>query len=243
MCRMFQGFSQQAFVGVPDRVAILVTMSDTDKGTGAGDLPTTQLRMPGAAPGAPRGNGSGKGGWSPGKRAAALLGVCAVIGGGTFLAVQATSSPAAQPAAQSVAAQSVAQSGTVASATGQAAVLQAAIATPNVRRLARLRRLDGMYGQFSYETKDGARTLAFERGTIASVGSGDVVIRAADGTTYTWTLTSTSVVRENGTKEPVSTLAAGQPVFAGGQVTGGTRDARLIVIRKAAATPKTSTSA
>jgi hypothetical protein len=244
MCSMFQGFSQPAFVGVPDRLAILVTMSDTTKGTGAGDMPTTQLRMPGAAPSAPKGNGngSGRGGWSPGKRAAALLGVCAVAGGGTFLAVQATGAPAAQPAAQSVAAQSAAQAGTVASATDQAAVLQAAIATPNVHRLERLRRLGGMYGQFTYKTKEGARTLAFERGTIASVGGGAVVIRAADGTTYTWTLTSTSVVREDGTKEPVSTLAAGQPVFAGGLVTGGTRDARLVVIRKAAKTPKSSTS-
>jgi hypothetical protein len=222
MCRLFQGFSQPAFVAVPDRVAILVIMSDTYKGTGAG--------------------------WSPGKRAAALLGACAVIGGGTFIAVQATGSPAAKPAAQSVAAQSVAaqagaRAGTVANATDQAAVLQAAIATPNVHRLARLRRLGGMYGQFTYETKDGARTLAFERGTIASVGGGDVVIRAADGTTYAWVLTSTSVVRENGTKEPESTLAQGQAVFAGGLVTGGSRDARIIVVRKAATTPKASTAA
>jgi hypothetical protein len=221
-------------------------MSDTYRGTGEGDMPTVQLRAPGAAPGAPNGNGngSGKGGWSPGKRAAALLGACAVIGGGTFIAVQATGSPAAQPAAQSVAAQSVAaqagtRAGTVANATDQAAVLQAAIATPNVHRLARLRRLGGLYGQFTYDTKNGARTLAFERGTIASVGGGDVVIRAADGTTYAWALTSTSVVRENGTKEPESTLAQGQAVFAGGPVTGGTRDARLIVIRKAT-TPKAS---
>jgi hypothetical protein len=148
-------------------------MSDTDKGTGAGEMPTTQLRMPWAVPGAANGNGngSGKGGWSPGKRAAALLGVCAVIGGGTFLAVQATGAPAAHPAAQSVAAQSAAQAGTVTGATDEAAVLQAAIATPNVHRLARLRRLGGLYGQFTYETKEGARTLAFERGTIASVSA------------------------------------------------------------------------
>jgi hypothetical protein len=235
MCRLFQGFSQPAFVTIPDRVATLVIMSDaysdTDKRTGAGN-----------------GNGSGRGGWSPGKRAAALLGACAVIGGGTFIAVQATDSPAARPATQSVAAQSVAAqagapAGTVANATDQAAVLQAAITTPNVRRLARLRHLGGMYGQFTYETKHGARTLAFERGTIASVGGGDVVIRAADGTTYAWVLTSTSVVRENGTKEPDAALAQGQAVFAGGLVTGGTRDARIIVVRKAATTPKASTAA
>jgi hypothetical protein len=219
-------------------------MSDADKGTGAGDMPTAPLRVPGAAPNAPDGRGSGKGGWSPGKRAAALLGVCAVIGGGTFVAVQAaTGSPAARPAAvQSAAMPAGTQAGMVASATEQAAVLNAAIAAPGTRRLDRLRRLGGLYGQFTYQTKEGARTLAFERGTISSVGGGDVVIRAADGTSYAWALTSTSVVRENGTKEPDAALAQGQTVFAGGLVTGGTRDARLIVIRKAT-TPKASTAA
>jgi hypothetical protein len=219
-------------------------MSDTYKGTGAGDMPTVPLRAPGAAPSAPNGNGngsgnaSGKGGWSPGKRAAALLGVCAVVGAGTFIAVQATGSPAAQPAA----ARSAAYAGTAANATEQAVVLQAAIASPGLHRLERLRRLGGMYGQFTYDTKEGARTLAFERGTIASVGGGDVVVRAADGTAYTWALTSTSVVRENGTKETDAALAQGQTVFAGGTIAGGTRDARLIVIRKAT-TPKSSTAA
>src|SRR5258708_16684341 len=191
-------------------------MSDIYKGTGAGDMPTAPLRVPGAAPSAPGGKGSGKGGWSPGQRAAALLGVCAVVGGGTFIAVQATGSPAQSAAAQSAARPAGDQAGSVASATGQAAVLQAAIARPGVHRLERLRRLGGLYGQFTYETKAGARTLAFERGTIASVGGGDVVVRATDGTTWTWVLTSTSVVRENGTKEPESTLAQGQAVFAGG---------------------------
>jgi hypothetical protein len=224
-------------VGVPERLAILVIMSDAYKGIDEGDVPTTRFRVPGAAPGAPvgtgPGNGSGNGKWSPGKRAAAILAACAVIGAGTFAVVQATSSPAAPAAVTQDAALST---------TEQASVLQAAITTPGVRRLERLRLLGGMYGQFTFETKDGARTLAYERGTITLVGNGDVVVRATDGTTYTWVLTSTSVVREDGTKEPVSTLAQGQAVFAGGLITDGTRSARLIVIRKAATTPKTSTS-
>jgi hypothetical protein len=122
-------------------------------------------------------------------------------------------------------------------------VVRAAITTPGIRRLARLRLLGGMYGQFTYETKEGPCTLAFERGTITSVSSGDVVIRAADGTTFAWVLTSTSVVREDGTKEPESTLAQGETVFACGLVTSGTRDARLIVVRKAGTTQKTSSTA
>jgi hypothetical protein len=99
-------------------------------------------------------------------------------------------------------------------------------------RLARLRRLGGIDGQFTFQTKDGPRTLAFERGTIQSVSGSDVVVHASDGTTWTWVLTGTSVVREDGSRVAASKLATGQLVFAGGQVSGGNRDARLIVIRQ-----------
>jgi hypothetical protein len=140
--------------------------------------------------------------------------------------------------------------------TGQAALLNSALssaATPATAAsdttagplhllrdpLARLRLLGGMDGQFTFETKTGPRTLAFERGTIRSVAGGDVVVRAADGTTWAWELVSDSVVRENGQKTATGALSAGQLVFVGGPVVNGTRDARLVVIRTA---PKTSTS-
>jgi len=212
-------------------------MSDMYKGYGAEDMPTAQLRVPGAAPGAPRGKGPGNGWWTPGKRAAAVLAACALIGGGTYAAVAATSDPSA---ALSATTQAAAQTGAAVNSTEQAQVLTAAITTPSVRRIDRLRLLGGMYGQFTYNTKSGPRTLAYERGTITLVGNGDVVVRAADGTSYTWVLTSTSVVRDDGTKESSSVLAVGQSVFAGGPVTDGNRDARLIVVRKAAATPNSS---
>jgi hypothetical protein len=99
------------------------------------------------------------------------------------------------------------------------------------RALVRLRRLGGMYGQYTVETKKGPRTLAFERGTITSVNGADVVVRAADGTAWIWLLTGASVVRRGGARTRSSALAAGQPVFAGGMVSGTARDARLIVIR------------
>ena len=140
---------------------------------------------------------------------------------------EATGSPAASAATPiSLSASSATQD-----ASTQAAALSAVLGGHG--RLARLRRLGGMYGQFTYETKQGARTLAFERGTIASVAGGDVVVRAHDGTTWVWDLTGTSVVRDDGKRTTESALAAGEQVFAGGPVTGGTRDARLIVIRKA----------
>jgi hypothetical protein len=110
----------------------------------------------------------------------------------------------------------------------------AALALRRIRRaLIRLRLLGGMYGQYTFETKKGPRTLAFERGTLISVAGADVTVRAKDGTTLTWVLTSTSVVREDGSRTPASKLAAGQSVFAAGPVSGTTRDARLIVIRAA----------
>jgi hypothetical protein len=218
-------------------------MSQMYKGIDPDDAPTMRIRVPGAAPSAPGGRGPGNGGWSRGKRVAVLLATCAVVGGGTFAVVQATTgSPPAAPAAATQAATS-AQGISAAPAIGQAAVLRDVLTGTGIRRLARLRILGGMYGQFTYETKEGPRTLAFERGTITSVSSSDVVIRAADGTTFTWILTSTSVVREDGTKEPESSLAQGQSVFAGGLVTSGTRDARLIVVRKAGTAQKTSGTA
>jgi len=105
------------------------------------------------------------------------------------------------------------------------------------RALIRLRLLGGMYGQFSFETKKGPRTLAFERGTVTSVAGADVAVRATDGTTWTWVLTGSSVIREDGTRTKASALAAGEQVFAGGPVSGSTRDARLIVIRKTGTKP------
>src|SRR2546421_604643 len=58
-----------------------------------------------------------------------------------------------------------------------------------------------------------------------------VVIKAADGTTWTWHVVSDTVVRKNGAKTTTSALSAGETVFAGGPVVSGARDARVIIIR------------
>jgi hypothetical protein len=217
-------------------------MSDAYNNIGPEDAPTMSLPVSGGAPGGP-GGGPGNRRWSRGKQAAAALGVAAVVGGGAFaVASAATGSPAATDAASTQVAGS--QAGTQASTTSQAAALRDVLTSTGARRLERLRLLGGMYGQYTFQTKTGSRTLAFERGTVTSVSGSDVVIRATNGTTLTWELTGTSVVREHGTKESASTLAQGQTVFAAGPVTSGARDARVIVIRDAGtATPKTSTSA
>src|SRR5205823_9827184 len=97
--------------------------------------------------------------------------------------------------------------------------------------LGRLRHLGGVDGTATFHNKTGFHTLSFERGIIQSVNGSDVVIKAADGTTWTWHVVSDTVVRKNGAKTTTSALSAGETVFAGGPVVSGARDARLIIIR------------
>jgi len=99
--------------------------------------------------------------------------------------------------------------------------------------LGRLRHLGGVDATATFHNKTGFHTLSFERGIIQSVSGSNVVIKAADGTTWTWHVVSDTVVRKNGGKTTTSALSAGETVFAGGPVVGGARDARLIIIRPA----------
>ena len=92
--------------------------------------------------------------------------------------------------------------------------------------------LRGIDGQFTFRGKGGTiRTLAFERGIVQSVSGSDIVVHAADGTTWTWDLVSNTVVRESGKKTSTSALSHGEPVWVGGPVVSGVKDARLVVIR------------
>jgi hypothetical protein len=100
-------------------------------------------------------------------------------------------------------------------------------------RIARFFLLRGVDGQFSFKAADGTvRTLAYVRGVIESVNSGtSIVVKAADGSSWAWQLVSTTVVRDSGGKISQSTLAVGQPVWVGGPVVSGVKDARLIFVR------------
>jgi hypothetical protein len=97
--------------------------------------------------------------------------------------------------------------------------------------LRRLRLLGGMHGEFTFETKTGPRTIAFERGVIESVSGTDVVVEAKDGTTWTWVLASNTVIRQNASRATTSALSDGEHVFAGGPVVSGGYDAKLIVVK------------
>ena len=156
-----------------------------------------------------------------------------LAGGGIALAVTGGSNPAAvSPAVSGVSGSSQAAGTTLNSELNTASSTAAAVSPPRIRRaLARLRALGGVDGEFTFRNSTGYHTLAFERGTIQSVSGSQVVVRAPDGTTWTWLIVSDTVVRQNGSKTTASALATGQTVFAGGPVVSGAKDARLIVIR------------
>jgi hypothetical protein len=96
-----------------------------------------------------------------------------------------------------------------------------------------LRHLRGLHGEFTIRAKGGGfRQIAFERGVVVAASSRGVTVRAADGTTWVWTLVSDTVVRKNGTRSSSASLASGDLVFVGGPETGSVRDARLIIVPK-----------
>jgi hypothetical protein len=106
--------------------------------------------------------------------------------------------------------------------------------------LRRLRLLGGMHGEFTFETKTGPRTIAFERGVIESVSGSNVVVQAKDGTTWTWVLESNTVIRQGGQKSATSALSDGEHVFAGGSVISGGYDAKLIVVKPGSGSSSTT---
>jgi hypothetical protein len=99
-------------------------------------------------------------------------------------------------------------------------------------RLARLALVGGEHGEVTFGGKAGPRTVAFERGTVKSDTGSAITVTAADGTTWTWDITSSTIVRQNGSKVAASAISTGERVFVGGTVTTGAYDARLIRIAK-----------
>jgi hypothetical protein len=163
-----------------------------------------------------------------------------LAGGGIALAVTGGSNPAAAAAPVSGSGQA---EGAALNSELNTASTSAATSLPRVRlALARLRALGGVDGEVTFHNSKGYHTLAFERGTIQSVSGSQVVVRAPNGTTWTWLIVSDTVIRQNGTKTTAGALATGQTVFAGGPVVSGAKDARLIVIRPGGSASGSSSS-
>ncbi len=99
--------------------------------------------------------------------------------------------------------------------------------------LLRLALVGGEYGKVTFKAKPGTKTLAFERGTLEAVSSSEVTVMAADGTTWTWHLTSATVVRSQRQKVSSAQLSKGEHVLVAGPIVNGASDARVIRIRPA----------
>jgi hypothetical protein len=197
-----------------------------------------------ASPGASTSTAAGSTG-GPGTQAAALNTALNSAGNPGTLALTSSSATAGVAGASAAGAAATAhpcaaalKAARAARQAGHPAVARAARAAagPRCRRLrrriVRVALLRGIDGQFTFRGKGGTvRTLAFERGVVQSLSGSDVVVRAADGTTWTWDLVSNTVVRANGSKTSQSALATGEPVWVGGPVLSGVKDARLVVIR------------
>jgi mucin-2 len=100
------------------------------------------------------------------------------------------------------------------------------------RPLVRLALVGGEHGTVTFGGKAGARTVAFERGTVKSDSGSTITVTAADGTTWTWDITSSTVIRQAGSKVAASAITTGERVFVGGTVVNGANDAQLIRIAK-----------
>ncbi|MGN6794461.1 MAG: hypothetical protein ACTHJW_18905 [Streptosporangiaceae bacterium] len=88
----------------------------------------------------------------------------------------------------------------------------------------------GLHGQITVASKKGPKTIAFERGTVQSVSGSSVVVKAADGVAWTWQVGSETRLLRDGRKVGSGALQSGQRVAVLGLVTGGTNQARRVLI-------------
>jgi hypothetical protein len=171
--------------------------------------------------------------WGAGIAAAVVFGA-----GGTLAGLELTGGSSAPPAN---AAQAVALNSAIGYTTGcsissvsnnsGSAAIKADEA--NLRRClhSHLRLVTGMYGEIAYHTTSGTETLAFERGVVQSTTGGQLTIQAQNGTTWTWDVGGSPIIRKSGKAATVAILQTGMKVFVGGLDDGSSKDAKLILIQ------------
>jgi hypothetical protein len=86
------------------------------------------------------------------------------------------------------------------------------------------------HGQVTFATRNGQKTLVFARGAIQDVSATSMVVKAADGTTWTWNLASSTIVKRDGHRTNAAALSAGQKVLVVGQLAGGADEARRVFV-------------
>jgi hypothetical protein len=99
--------------------------------------------------------------------------------------------------------------------------------------LMRIAAIGGEHGQVTFQGKTGPRTVAFERGTVESVSGSSFVVRAPDGTSWTWKLIAATAMRQTGQTLAKPKVSSGELVFVEGLLANGVNEARLILARAA----------
>lgn len=182
------------------------------------------------------------------RRVAATVGASAVLlGAGAAIGIALTGGASASPASAGPAA--AWHDGLAASKCAQVAQQLRnsghPVAAMHLRALCespllRLALVGGEYGQVTFQSKAGPKTLAFERGTVESVSGSQFTVVAPDGVTWTWDITAGTVFHEARQVTTKAALGDGDKVIVGGPVVAGARDAKLVHIRAASAAGATT---
>jgi hypothetical protein len=189
---------------------------------------------PGAVPAAPRRFSRTK------RMAATVAASVALLGSGAAIGIALTGGASASTGGSASAGLEAA--GTPAAAAAKCAKVAAKLRETNHAALAmrlhafctnplvRLALVGGEYGQVTFQGKTSPRTATFERGTVESASSSAITVKAPDGTTWTWDLLSSTIIRAAGQGKAQAQPAIGDRVLVVGLLSSGVRDARLIRI-------------
>jgi hypothetical protein len=92
-------------------------------------------------------------------------------------------------------------------------------------------------GELVLDPKKGAQIVDFQRGMTSDASSGAVTVTDKTGTAQSWTVTSSTKIRERGASSPK--LTDGENVVVVGLKSAGALTARLIVVVPRQAQPTT----
>jgi hypothetical protein len=148
-----------------------------------------------------------------------VLGASALTG--VAMAADSNPSPTGSP---STASSSTASSSTASSSTAKQHPRAAELKSLGKRVL---------HGEFTLQTKAGAKTFDTEIGVITAVSPTSVTVKSSDGFTQTWTLDATTRVRADQKKGTVADLKTGETLRLVGPTTAGTATALLALVRPA----------
>lgn len=96
-----------------------------------------------------------------------------------------------------------------------------------------LRRVE--HGEVVVATKNGARTVDVQRGTVTAAGATSLTVRSRDGFSQTWRITATTRIRKDRHRVGATVLKVGDRVGVAGPRTGGPLSASLVVVTAGAA--------